>query len=155
VAIVVVVIDQITKTLALDHLSKPVHLLGPLSLQLALNSGVAFSLGTGLGLPIVLIALVGLFILGFSRRRLLSTPAAIGSGLIMGGALGNLGDRLFRGNGGSVVDFIHTTFWPTFNVADSAVVCGCVTVFFVYWRANDARKEQTTVESPSERQDHD
>ena len=75
--------------------------------------------------------------------------------MIMGGALGNLGDRLFRGNGGSVVDFIHTTFWPTFNVADSAVVCGCVTVFFVYWRANDARKEQTTVESPSERQDHD
>jgi signal peptidase II len=44
---------------------------------------------------------------------------------VLGGAVGNLSDRFFRGHGGAVVDFIHSTFWPTFNVADSCVVCGC------------------------------
>ncbi len=47
-------------------------------------------------------------------------------GLIIGGALGNLSDRLFRANHGAVVDFVALHFWPTFNVADSSIVIGCV-----------------------------
>lgn len=134
VAVVVVVIDQVTKTLAVDHLTHPVHLLGPLSLELVFNSGIAFSLGSGYGLPIVLIAMVALLAYGWLRRRTITMPIAIASGLIVGGALGNLADRLFRGRGGAVIDFIHTGFWPTFNLADSAVVCGCVMVFLIVLR---------------------
>jgi signal peptidase II len=136
VAATVVSADQVTKTLAVDHLTGgPVHVIGPFSFALAYNSGVAFSLFAGVGLPIVLLALclVGL-VVWFAR----GTPSRTGSvaiGLVAGGAVGNLSDRLFRNDGGAVVDFIHTGFWPTFNVADASVVCGCVLLVIFFLRA--------------------
>lgn len=136
IAAAVIAFDQWTKTIATEHWRQPVHLVGPLSLRLVYNSGVAFSIGTGLGLPIVLLALVVLGLVAIRRRHEIDRPLAFGGALIAGGALSNLGDRLFRGHGGSVVDFIYTTFWPTFNVADAAIVCGCAVVFVHYLRSS-------------------
>lgn len=127
VAAVVVAADQVTKTLAVDHLSSgPVHLLGPLSLELAFNGGVAFSIGSGLTLPIVIVGFGLVVAVLWFLRGAPSPGIAAGLGLVLGGALGNLGDRLFRGRHGAVVDFIHLGFWPTFNVADACIVCGCL-----------------------------
>ena len=127
VAAAVVVADQVTKRLAVDHLSSgPVHLVGPLSLVLEYNTGVAFSLGAGSGWPVALatVGLVGvlLALARAARRRI----TAVALGLVLGGALGNLADRLFGGHGGAVVDFVHLGAWPTFNLADASVVVGCV-----------------------------
>lgn len=123
----VVVADQVTKDLALEHLARgPLHLLGPLSLSLAFNSGVAFSLFRGLTLPVILVGLGLVVLLVWALRGAPSLPVALGLGLVLGGACSNLGDRIFRGRGGAVVDFVHLGFWPTFNLADAAIVCGCV-----------------------------
>lgn len=140
IAVVVLVVDQVTKTLALENLSSgPVHLVGPLSLALAFNSGVAFSIGSGLTLPIVLIGLGLVVLIAWFLRGAPSTGVAVGLGLVLGGAAGNLSDRLFRGRGGAVVDFIHLSFWPTFNIADSAIVCGCIVLAIAFTRAERAR----------------
>lgn len=119
------VVDQVTKTLAVRDLTDgPVHVIGPLSLALGFNTGIAFSLFAGIGLPVVLL---GIFLIGFVLWLTRGTPSLVGLiavGLVIGGSLGNLADRCFRSSG-AVVDFIHTSFWPTFNVADASVVCGC------------------------------
>jgi signal peptidase II len=126
VALVVVVADQVTKSLAEAHLHRPVHVLGPFGLALGYNSGSAFSLFTGR--PAVLgpvaVVLVGVLVAVIWRTR---TPALAASlGLVLGGALGNLSDRAVRGHGGAVVDFITLTHWPTFNVADACITIGAV-----------------------------
>lgn len=154
VALGVLLIDQVTKSLAVAHLNRPVALFGPFSLELSRNSGIAFSLALGFALPIALLGIGGLFVLGWSRRHTLTMPMAVASGLIAGGALGNLSDRLFRGDGGAVVDFIHSTFWPTFNIADSAVTCGCVMVFFLSFKSRDETENQSGLDLSTERQDH-
>ncbi len=128
VAALVVALDQVTKSLALAHLHTTVHLLGPLGLGLTFNSGAAFSLFSGdpavLG-PVAALV-VGLVLVVAWRSR--SMWLSVGLGLILGGALGNLSDRAFRGHGGAVVDFITLSHWPTFNVADAAITVGAVLV---------------------------
>ena len=128
IAAVVVIVDQLTKRWALDELSDGnIDLIGSLRFNLAFNKGMAFSQGTGLG-PIIgvvaLLVVVGLLVsIGRSTSRLY--PLAVG--LIIGGAVGNLLDRLFRAPGwlrGGVVDFIDVQWWPIFNVADIAVTTG-------------------------------
>lgn len=134
-AALVVLADQLTKDLAITHLANaPVHLFGSLWLWLAFNTGVAFSIGTGLTLPIILIGLTLVAAIAWIGRGIASTPGALAIGLVLGGAVSNLGDRLFRGRGGAVVDFIHLGFWPTFNLADSSIVIGCVLLVLVFWR---------------------
>ena len=123
VAASVVAADQVTTSIALDKLAGgPVHLVGPISLALAFNSGVAFSLGSGLTVPIVLVVVVLVVLLVQLARGAPSRSAACGVGLVLGGALGNLADRLLRGDGGAVVDFVRVGFWPTFNLADASIV---------------------------------
>jgi signal peptidase II len=131
----VVLADQVTKTLAVERLAGGGrHLFGPVSLVLTYNTGVAFSLLTGLTVPIVLVvATLVATLVGFARSAL-TWPVAAAVGLVLGGALGNLSDRLFRGHGGAVVDFVHVGIWPTFNLADSAIVVGCVALAVIYWR---------------------
>ncbi len=137
VALLVVAADQVTKSLAVSRLSSgPVHLIGPFSFELAYNTGVAFSIGTGLTLPIVVIVVVVVALVAWFGRTVPNRAAAIAVGLILGGAVGNLSDRLFRGHHGAVVDFIYSGFWPTFNVADASIVCGCVLLGIALWRAN-------------------
>jgi signal peptidase II len=142
VALVVLIADQVTKSLAVWRLSSgPVHLIGPFALALAYNTGVAFSIGTGLTLPIILIVVLTVALVVWFGRTVPNTGAAVGVGMILGGAIGNLVDRLFRGHQGAVVDFLRTGFWPTFNLADAAIVCGCIVLGITLWR--------TTVTSPS------
>ncbi|HEV2361236.1 MAG TPA: signal peptidase II [Acidimicrobiales bacterium] len=125
-AVLVLAADQITKQLAVDKLSNhDVHIVGPFSFALTYNSGIAFSLGRGLTVPIVVLVVAVVGALLWFVRSVPSLPAALAFGLIIGGACGNLSDRFFRGHHGQVVDFIASTFWPTFNVADACVVCGC------------------------------
>lgn len=127
IASVVVAVDQSTKSLAQHYLrSGPVHVVGPLSLHLTYNSGVAFSIGQGHPAVVIGIAAGLVVLLLWAVTRISGTTSAVAMGLILGGALGNLSDRVFRPLGGAVVDFVATGFWPTFNVADSCIVLGCV-----------------------------
>jgi signal peptidase II len=140
VAVAVVVLDQVTKSLAVSKLSSgPVHLIGPFSLALSYNTGVAFSIGTGLTLPIVVIVVVVVTLVAWFGRAVPSTAAAVGLGMILGGAVGNLADRLFRGHHGAVVDFVYSGFWPTFNLADASIVLGCVVLGVSLWRSGATR----------------
>lgn len=133
-ASVVLAVDQVTKALAVSRLSAgPVGLLGPLRLELAYNRGVAFSLLSGLTVPIVLLVLVLVAVLTRFARSVPSIPAALAVGAVLGGALGNLADRLVRPHG-EVVDFLYTGFWPTFNLADAAIVVGGCVLALSWWR---------------------
>ena len=91
------------------------------------NSGAAFSIGTSMTVVFSLIAVGVIFAILRTARRLRSVPWAVTLGLLLGGAAGNLGDRIFRSPGpfrGYVVDWIQLPHWPVFNVADSCIVCG-------------------------------
>jgi lipoprotein signal peptidase len=122
--------DVISKTIVVSTLSghTPVRLLGGLlTLQVLRNSGAAFNIGTSMTVLFTLIAAgVVVFILR-TARKLRSLPWAVTLGLLLGGATGNLIDRLARSPGplrGYVVDWIQLPHWPVFNLADSAIVCG-------------------------------
>jgi lipoprotein signal peptidase len=128
----VFVADLISKTIVVATLSDraPVRLLGGLlTLRELRNSGAAFSIGTSVTVVFTLIALGVIVAILRTARRLRSVPWAVTLGLLLGGAAGNLGDRLFRSPGflrGHVVDWIELPHWPVFNVADSCIVCGGV-----------------------------
>lgn len=142
IAAVVVAVDQVTKSLAVAGLSHHgVTLVGPVGFRLAYNSGIAFSLGTSLTGPIIIVVVVAVLLLAFLARRVPTTLASVGAGLVLGGAVGNLCDRLFRGHHGAVVDFIYTRYWPTFNVADACIVCGCVILGWSFLRPRREREE--------------
>lgn len=131
VAAVVVTADQVTKHWAVNALSggRERHVLGSLQWNLAYNTGMAFSRGRGLGPVIALLALLVVIVLVVSTARVESRTARVAAGLLIGGALGNLVDRVFRGRGwlhGAVIDFIDVQWWPIFNVADMAVSTGAV-----------------------------
>lgn len=128
---IVVAADQLTKHLALTGLDDgPVDLPGSFRLLLTFNDSAAFSMGGGRTSWIAALALcvaIGLSVVGLRADR---RPAAVGWGIVVGGAAGNLVDRALReGNGllgGRVVDFIDPGFWPVFNVADASLVSGAV-----------------------------
>jgi signal peptidase II len=135
IAVATLVLDQVTKHLAVVELAdrEPVRLLGgAVYLVLTRNSGAAFSLGQQYTFvfPVITLAVVGW--IGWMARRLRSVPWAVALGLVLGGALGNFIDRIFRAPGpfvGHVVDFVsvfddHGQVFPVFNAADSALVCG-------------------------------
>jgi lipoprotein signal peptidase len=135
VAAVVFVADLISKTIVVATLSHrpPVRLLGGLLRLTELrNPGAAFSIGASSAVMTVVFSLIAVgVIIAILRtsRRLRSAPWAITLGLLLGGAVGNLGDRIFRSPGpfrGYVVDWIQLPHWPVFNVADSCIVCGGV-----------------------------
>jgi len=136
VAALVVIFDQLTKAWALRALEDgPVHLVWTLRLNLAFNSGAAFGLGRGLA-PVLapLAILLVLALLGFGRSAVTTRPGAVALGLVLGGALGNLTDRLFGDHGGAVVDFIDLQWWPVFNLADTAITSGVVVLLMSGWR---------------------
>ena len=129
-------LDQLTKQWALSALSDgPNHVIGPLSFRLVFNSGSAFGINalSGLWLGLLAIAVVGFLL--FYSRNLPSKAMTVLLGLVIGGALGNLADRIFRaGDGflsGSVVDFIDLSRWPVFNLADSGIVVGAIGAAFI------------------------
>jgi signal peptidase II len=141
-AAAVVAADQATKTWALHRLSSgPIHVVWKLDLVLSHNSGSAFGLAQGWA-P-VLTALAGLVVVALLAvlRGVRSRPMSLALGLVLGGALGNLSDRVLRGHHGAVVDFIALHFWPTFNVADSCIVVGVVLALVLSW-GDERRRAQ-------------
>lgn len=132
VAAVVLVVDIVTKILAVELLTpdQPVSIIGDtVTWRLVRNSGAAFSMATGYTWVLTLVAIgvvIGIIWMG---RRLVSPWWALGLGMILGGAMGNLVDRFFRSPGplrGHVVDFVSVGWWPVFNVADPSVVGGAI-----------------------------
>jgi len=128
-AVAVVLLDQLSKDWALRTLAdgRPRHVVWTLQWNLSFNSGMAFSKGQGLGPIIGLAAVVVVIVIATSVRHSASLIVDIAAGLVIGGALGNLIDRLFRGDGwlhGRVVDFIDFQWFAIFNVADIAVNVG-------------------------------
>jgi signal peptidase II len=128
IAAVVLVADLVTTSVAVDHLHDPQHLLGPLGLGLTYNSGFAFSLFSGRAVVITVLLCIGIAVLAAVVWRVRTLPLAIGGGLVLGGAAGNLAERIFGGHGGQVPDFVTLSFWPTFNLADACVTVGIVIV---------------------------
>lgn len=137
VALVVLTLDQLAKWQVVKNLQVdvPVHVVGDLLIfQLHRNSGAAFSIGTGSTWIFSIIATAVLVFIIWYARRIRSVAWAIVFGLLLGGLLGNLSDRLFRPPGfgvGEVVDFIRIPLLPAiFNLADSAIV-GAMILFLV------------------------
>ena len=130
VALCVLGLDVVTKIIVVKELTNraPVRLLGGfLKLTESRNPGAAFSLGTSLTLLYSAIAVTVIVVILRTSRHIRSLPWAITLGLLLGGATGNLSDRIFRSPGlfrGWVVDWIELPHWPVFNLADSAIVCG-------------------------------
>ena len=137
VAAAVVAADQAATSWAVHRLARgPIHVLGPLDLQLQVNTGSAFfSLAQGWEAVFGALAAVVVVVLVAASRRARSDGLAAAIGLVVGGALGNLADRIFRHYHGGVVDFIALHFWPTFNVADACITVGVVLVAVGLWRS--------------------
>ncbi len=131
IVVAVVALDQATKAWATTGLRDgPVSIVGStVEFQLARNTGSAFSLFQTLTplLAVLAVGLVAILVRTMNRTEDLTLLVALA--LVLGGALGNVSDRLFRAPGflhGAVVDFIKVGSWPTFNVADSAITIGAV-----------------------------
>ncbi|MEV4244363.1 signal peptidase II [Streptosporangium canum] len=145
---IVYFLDLITKTVVLRTLEgrEPfVVIPGLLQFRVIFNSGAAFSIGTGMTIVFTFVAAGVVIAILRTARHLRSLPWAVTLGLMLGGALGNLTDRLLRwpsGFGrpspfqGHVVDFIETFpgHFPVWNVADSAIVCGGILAVLLAWR---------------------
>ena len=150
VVVGVVTLDLYTKQLAVAHLSRvPVPVIGEwLSLRLVYNPGAAFGINVGehsrwvfMGLAMLALVVLGMMVYQtppVQRVRLLTL------GLVCGGAIGNLVDRIRSARG--VVDFIDVWIgrfhWPTFNVADMAVSCGAIALAIILWSEGKQQQEE-------------
>jgi signal peptidase II len=127
----VLVADQVTKSWAVNALADtPIHVIGDFAqFQLTRNSGAAFSSFTG-ATPLLALMAIGVSVaLVRIAARTPETWLVVGLSLVLGGALGNLSDRIFRDPSflsGHVVDFVDVGRWPVFNVADSAITIGAI-----------------------------
>jgi signal peptidase II len=131
VAAAVIAADQVTKAIVRAEIGpfEQIHVLPGVKLVHTSNSGVAFSLFSGGGPLVAIVAILALgaliaFFVTHLRRRLIWLP----TGLLLGGAAGNLIDRV---RAGAVTDFIKLPHWPAFNVADIAVTAGVLTLVYV------------------------
>jgi signal peptidase II len=138
----VVVFDRLTKVWAeRSFAAYPRDVLGGLvTLRVTTNSGGAFSMGDRAPLFFAIAAIVVSVAIAATAFRERPTAHGVALGLILGGALGNLIDRVTRGPGltGRVVDFIDPHIWPVFNVADASIVCGAVLLAIVAFREGRA-----------------
>jgi signal peptidase II len=154
----VVLIDQLTKHWAVTTLGdgQTIQVFWTLQFNLAFNNGMAFSQGRGLG-PLIAIVATGVIVwLLISLRTESSRISAIGMGLLIGGAAGNLIDRLFRGDAwlrGGVVDFIDFQWFPIFNGADIAVNVGAALLILSSVLASRRTDPQSASTSPTPRPD--
>ena len=161
-AVLVLAADQFTKYLAIENLppEEPVHVIGDfLIFYLVRNPGAAFSLGEGVTwLFTIALAIVAVIIVWLAATRVRSRLWAVALGLLLGGVLGNLTDRLFRPPGfavGHVIDFIHTPWMmpAIYNVADMFIVTmmiGVALLVLVGLHLDGTRHQRDTVESEAE-----
>jgi signal peptidase II len=161
VAVVVLIADVLTKVVVVATLEgeAPVRLLGGLVyLQLWRNPGAAFSMATGMTWVLSLVAAAVVVAIIWIMPKLRSIGWAIGLGLVLAGALGNLSDRVFRAPGplrGHVVDFVsvfgpNAEYFPVFNVADSAIVCGGALIVLLALLGKDYDGRSTRAKSSSD-----
>ncbi len=140
IAAIVVVADGVTTSLAVNHLHDVRHIWGPFGLALTYNSGFAFSLFSGRAVAVSVLLCVGVVVLALIVTQVRTVPLAIGAGLVLGGAVGNLGERIVGGHGGQVPDFITLDYWPTFNLADACVTVGVIIVAATLLFGDGARR---------------
>ncbi|MGE0794179.1 MAG: signal peptidase II [Acidimicrobiia bacterium] len=133
VAAGVVALDQLAKWVVLRELDggRVVDVVGSLRLRLVFNQGLAFGLGSRFTSLIALGAVAVVLVLLRNRHRVVGRVPTAALGLVVGGAVGNLLDRLLREGhggllGGAVVDFVDLQWWPVFNLADVAITVGAV-----------------------------
>ncbi|MFI7317417.1 signal peptidase II [Streptomyces venezuelae] len=143
VAVVAYAFDLISKMIVVAKLEhhEPIDLIGDwLRLSAIRNAGAAFGFGEAFTVIFTCIAAAVIVVIARLARKLYSLPWAIALGLLLGGALGNLTDRLFRAPGvfeGAVVDFIAPKGFAVFNLADSAIVCGGILIVLLSFRGLD------------------
>ncbi|MET8688570.1 signal peptidase II [Streptomyces sp. NPDC004732] len=143
VAVVAYAFDLISKMIVVAKLEhhEPIELVGDwLRLSAIRNAGAAFGFGEAFTIIFTCIAAAVIVVIARLARKLYSLPWAIALGLLLGGALGNLTDRLFRAPGvfeGAVVDFIAPKGFAVFNLADSAIVCGGILIVLLSFRGLD------------------
>lgn len=140
VAVAVYTLDVISKTIVVARLEgqPPIDLIGHyLRFEAVRNAGAAFGIGEALTVVFTLIAAAVIVVIARLARKLYSLPWGIALGLLLGGALGNLTDRIFRSPGvfrGQVVDFISPAHFAVFNLADSAIVCGGILIVLLSFK---------------------
>jgi lipoprotein signal peptidase len=140
VAAFVLAADVISKAIVVARMADhpPIRLLGGLlTVTLTRNGGAAFSIGTSMTIFFTAIAVGVIVYILRTARNLRSIGWAIALGLLLGGATGNLVDRIFRAPApfqGHVVDWIELPHWPVFNLADSSIVCAGVLVVLLALR---------------------
>jgi signal peptidase II len=155
VAVPVYVADQLTKAWATANLQpdQARDLVGSvLRLNLIRNSGAAFSIGTGSTWILTVIACSVVLFVIFTARRLGSLGWALALGLLLGGSLGNLTDRMLRVPGpgrGHVVDFLQLPHFPIFNIADSAIVSAAVLIALMAFRGVSIDGTRATGDNPA------
>ncbi|KAA6217172.1 signal peptidase II [Streptomyces filamentosus] len=143
VAVLAYLIDLGSKIVVVEKLEgrEPVKVIGDLlRFEAIRNPGAAFGMGEAFTIVFTCIAAAVIVVIIRLARKLYSLPWAIALGLLLGGALGNLTDRLFRSPGafeGAVVDFIAPAHFAVFNLADSAIVCGGILIVILSFRGLD------------------
>jgi signal peptidase II len=152
VAVFVIVADQLTKHWAVNELvDRDIGVFWTLQFNLSYNTGMAFSRGENFGPIIGVVALGVVVALLLSMKRQPGRLTDVAVGMIIGGAVGNVIDRLFRQEGwlrGGVVDFIDFQWFPIFNIADIGVTVGGALLVIASWRA--ARAEPVEAEAAVE-----
>ncbi|GGY92420.1 signal peptidase II [Streptomyces nitrosporeus] len=143
VALLAYLLDLVSKMIVVAKLEheEPIEIFGDwLKLDAIRNAGAAFGIGEAFTVIFTAIAAVVIIVIVRLARKLYSLPWAIALGLLLGGALGNLTDRIFRAPGvfeGAVVDFIAPAHFAVFNLADSAIVCGGILIVILSFRGLD------------------
>ncbi|MEN8653285.1 signal peptidase II [Streptomyces sp. 21So2-11] len=143
VTLVAYLLDLGTKMLVVAKLEhhEPIEVVGDLlRFEAIRNAGAAFGFGEAFTVIFTCIAATVIVVIARLARKLYSLPWAIALGLLLGGALGNLTDRIFRWPGvfeGAVVDFIAPANFAVFNLADSAIVCGGILIVILSFRGLD------------------
>jgi signal peptidase II len=141
-AATIYLLDRLTKVLAEQHLEgrPPIELLPGVRLTFTTNPGGAFSIGGEAPLLFVTATVIVSLVIVATAFRHTHRMTSVALGLVLGGAIGNLTDRIVRGAGlrGRVVDFVDIGPWPVFNVADSAIVIGAILLAWTGLRAGRA-----------------
>lgn len=147
VAAVVIAIDQGTKSLALAALDAPREVIpGVLTFRILLNPGGAFGILQGFPEFFLLASIVTVVVILFWVRHIDRPAWTLPLGLVLGGGLGNLADRIVRDTDGRVVDFIDLHVWPVFNIADACIVLGIVAIVIMAGR--EGRHEDPNTGGP-------
>ncbi len=161
VAAAVLIADQATKRWALDRLTpgscqQPdacIDLVAGARFHLVFNKGAAFAQGTGFGPVLGALAILITAVLLYLAWRRVDTRGSLLLGAIAGGAIGNLVDRATRAEdgmlSGAVVDFVDLGWWPVFNVADAAIVCGVLGFVVVSWFDEQAEVKAAAQAQPA------